>query len=127
MNKENKDLGVLPKGMDIPTRPRIARDGRNIGNTILVAKRDFNHIEQRNFKGRFTILNRQRGNHTTAYRLAVALENDKTICLSVAQENRTTKSPNGATWRTVKLLSAFKTEDGKLCVIEIEPQGTCGC
>jgi hypothetical protein len=121
-----KDLKTLPKGMDIPTRHRAEQGSRSIGNTILVAKGDFDYIEQRKFKGRFTILNKHSGNHTTAYRLAVALENNSTICLSIAQERRTTKMPDGATWRTVRLVSAYKTEDGKLCVIEIEPLAAKG-
>lgn len=116
------DLSILPKGLKVPPR-HVKRGTRSIGNVILIAKSDFGYMEEHNFQGRFAIRNRRASSSIyTSARLAVALETeDKSILLSIAQERRTTNSPDGATWRTVKLLSAYKTKDGKLCVIEIEP------
>lgn len=115
------DLSILPKGLKVPPR-HVKRGTRSIGNVILIAKSDFGYMEERNFQGRFAIRNRRASSICTSARLADALETEnKSILLSIAQERRTTNSPDGATWRTVKLLSAYKTEDGKLCVIEIEP------
>ena len=115
------DLSILPKGLKVPPR-HVKRGTRSIGNVIRIAKSDFGYMEERNFQGRFAIRNRCVSNSIcTSARLANALETEnKSILLSIAQERRTTNSPDGATWRTVRLLSAYKTEDGKLCVIEIE-------
>ena len=121
------DLNVLPKGCTIPARPN-ARGHRGLGNIILIAKGDFDYMAERHFTGRFAIYNRKTGNgHMTSSRIAALLSrNEETIILSIAQENRNTKSPDGATWRTVRLLSAYKTEDGKLCVIKIAPPDAKG-
>ena len=115
------DLNTLPKDCTVPTRHHVKCDKYRLGNVILVSKGDFEYMAERRFKGRFSIANRLLNGHFTSHRIAVALEGDKTILLSVAQERRTTGCPDGATWRTVRLVSAYKTEDGKLCVIEIEP------
>lgn len=108
--------------MKVPSRP-AKRGGHAIGNIVLICKSDFDYMRERGFRGRFTILNKRNSNGIThSVRLANALNgDDNTIVLSVATERRTTKSPDGATWRTVRLVSAYKTEDGKFCVIEISP------
>lgn len=118
------DLNVLPKDCAIPARPN-ARGHRSLGNIIRIAKSDFDYMAERHFAGRFAIYNRRDGSgHMTSSRIAALLSrNEKTIVLSIAQKRRDTKSPDGATWRTVRLLSAYRTEDGKLCVIEIAPPG----
>lgn len=119
------DLSILPKGLKVPPCPR--RIGtRTIGNIIPISKSDFAYMEERSFHGRFAIRNNRTTNRLTiSERLATILQRgDVTVLLSIPSVKRTTKSPDGATWRTVKLLSAHKTEDGKLCVIEIKPP--CG-
>ena len=92
-----------------------------MSNVILISKSDFGYMAERHFKGRFAITNRRDSDHRISLRLANAMNNHSAIVLSVAQERRTTDSPDGMTWRTVRLLSAYKTEDDKLCVIEIAP------
>lgn len=116
------DLSILPKGLKVPPR-HVKRGTRSIGNVILIAKSDFGYMEERNFHGRFSIRNRWTPNGLTiSERLATILQRgDDTVLLSIPRVKRTTNSPDGATWRTVRLLSAYKTEDDKLCVIEIEP------
>ena len=114
------ELETLPRNMKVPSRP-AKRGGHAISNIVLICKSDFDYMREREFRGRFTILNKRNGSGIThSVRLANALNgDDKTIVLSVATERRTTKSPDGATWRTVRLVSAYKTDDNKLCVIEI--------
>ena len=126
MNRQKKDLNILPKGMSVPTRPAYRCRARGPKNIIRISKSDYEYIEERRFEGRFAITNKMANGITTAYRLAAALDRDGKIVLSISGENRTTKMPDGATWRTVRLVSAFKTEDGKPCVIEIEPLAAKG-
>lgn len=118
------ELKTLPKDMDIPWRPAANRS-RPIGNRIHVSKADFDYMQTRNFKGRFAIRNRRVGlAMTLSTRLAVALGNKEkpgVIVLNVVNKSKTTTGADGATWRTVRLISAYKSEDGKLCVIEIAP------
>lgn len=118
------ELETLPKGMEIPWRPAANRS-RPIGNRIDISKADFDYMQSRNFKGRFTVKNRKINlERTLSVRLAAALGNKTkrgVIVLSIANKPKTTTGADGATWRTVRLISAYKSEDGKLCVIEIEP------
>ena len=118
------DLKTLPKGMEIPWRPAANRS-RPIGNRIDISKADFDYMQSRNFKGRFAVMNRKLNlERTISVRLAAALGNKakpSVIVLSIANKPKTTTGADGATWRTVRLISAYKSEDGKLCVIEIEP------
>ena len=118
------ELETLPKGMEIPWRPAANR-ARPIGNRIHVSKADFDYMQTRNFKGRFAVKNRKIGHEMTlSARLAVALGNKAkpgVIVLNVANKPKTTTGADGATWRTVRLISAYKSDDGKLCVIEIAP------
>ena len=118
MNNTDDDLNTLPEGVKIPSRC-IYRSR----NPILISKADFDYMEERSFHGRFTIVNRAiSSKKRTSMRLAAVLKKeDRNIVLSIAQERRTANSPDGATWRTVRLLSAFKPDDSKYCVIEIEP------
>ena len=118
------DLKTLPKGMEIPWRPAANRS-RPIGNRIDISKADFDYMQSRDFKGRFTVRNRKLNlERTISARLAAALESKTkpgVIVLGIANKPKTTTGADGATWRTVRLISAYKSEDGKLCVIEIAP------
>lgn len=118
------ELETLPKDMEIPWRPAANRS-RPIGNKIHISKADFDYMQSRNFKGRFAIRNRRIGHELTlSTRLAVALGNkakQSVIVLNVANKPMTTTGVDGVTWRTVRLISAYKSEDGKVCVIEIAP------
>lgn len=118
------ELETLPKGMEIPWRPAANR-ARPIGNRIHISKADFDYMQTRNFKGRFAVKNRKINlERTLSVRLAAALGNKMkrgVIVLSIANKPKTTTGADGATWRTVRLISAYKSEDGKLCVIEIAP------
>lgn len=118
------ELETLPKGMEIPWRPTAIRS-RPIGNRIHISKADFDYMQTRNFKGRFAVRNRKLNlDRTISARLAAALGNKAkpgVIVLSIANKPKTTTGADGATWRTVRLISAYKSEDEKLCVIEIAP------
>lgn len=118
------ELETLPKGIEIPWRP-AAKRSRPIRNRIYVGQADFDYMQTRNFKGRFAVRNRKIGlSMTLSARLAVALEKKakpSVIVLDVVNKPKTTTGVDGATWRAVRLVSAYKSEDGKLCVIEIAP------
>lgn len=118
------ELETLPKGMEIPWRPAANRS-RPIGNRIPISKADFDYMQTRNFKGRFAVMNRKINlERTLSVRLAATLGNKEkpsVIVLYVANKPKTTTGMDGETWRTVRLISAYKSEDGKLCVIEIAP------
>ena len=123
MNK--KDLDILPESINIPERSTVVR---RLNNVISIGRSDYRYIEDRHFCGRFAITNRRGCGYTHAERIAkitAAAKEDgvkPTICLAQRDGSGTkinTASPDGATWRTVELLSAFKTSDDKLVVIEI--------
>ena len=114
-------LEILPADIPVPQRP--CQLGRRASNLIPISKTNFEYMRERHFRGRFAICNRNTGTLRVASRLAKALDrSDTTIVLSIAQEPRNTTSPDGATWRTVQLKSAYRTEDDNLCVIEIAPK-----
>lgn len=118
------ELETLPKDMEIPWRPAASRS-RPIGNRIPISKADFDYMQTRNFKGRFAVRNRKIGlERVVSERLAAALGNKakpSVIILSIANKPKTTIGADGETWRTVRLISAYKSEDGNLCVIDIAP------
>lgn len=132
--EDRKDLDALPEGTTIPPRPHVTQHGKEFSNVIGVAKKDFDYIAERNFKGRFAITNRRGMAYTHSERIARIVEWAKltgttpAICIAQAKSTGTTKTgksaPDGATWRTVEVVSAFKADDGKLVVIEIMPPKT---
>ena len=124
---KKKDLAIIPDNIDIPKRSPIMK---RLFNIIAVAKSDYRYIEERNFHGRFAITNRRGVEYTHSERIAevVAAAEEEGVkplirLVSWAKSGMkiNTESPDGATWRTVELLSAYKTPDGKLVVIEIAP------
>lgn len=120
--KTPTDLPTLPRGISIPARP--SRGGRKLSNIIDISKTDFDYMAERHFKGRFCITNYDRKPSVSARLAALSGRDAANILLKVANISRSTKLADGTTWRTVSLLSAYKTEDGKYCVIEIAPPST---
>ena len=131
MKTNHIDLAVLPSDIELPARPsRTHAGGRAISNTFFCSKADFGYMSERKFCGRYAISNRKANGLTYAERIATIISTtqpDKpTIRLVANGEKVNTTSPDGATWRTLELRSAYKSPDGKLVVIEIAPKSNKG-
>ena len=115
-----KDLETLSRNAEIPPRASIRGKGKSMSHKLPISKSDFLYIQERHFRGRFTITNCG-GFTLTSIRLAEILSSNHLLTLKIDGTKIDTVSPDGSEWRTVKLMSAFKTSDGKFCVIDIEP------
>lgn len=116
------DLPIAPKDFEMPQIPRRIRGTRKSNNFVSIPKSDFVYMAEQKFCGWFAIRNCARNREFLSVRLMRMLEDGaRTIRLRIVNSKMDLKLPDGATWHTVMLVSAYKDASGKRVAIHIEP------
>ena len=124
MISERTDLPVAPADFKMQPSARVQRKGTRRGNVVAVSKTDFEYMAQQKFCGWFALKNAVRNKELLSERLALMLKDGAkpTVRLKIVNAKQDSQSPDGATWRTVRLVSAYRDASGRRVAVNIDTE-----